>query len=118
MALAVCAWLNPPVVSLVNSIGTGIQIATQLQPFMMGIVISVVVGLLLTMPTSSAAICIAIGLNGLAGGAAVVGCAAHMIGFAVASFKDNGMMRLLLKAWAPACFKFPISLKSLSFYCR
>lgn len=107
VALAVCAWLNPPVVSLVNSIGTGIQIATQLQPFMMGIVISVVVGLLLTMPTSSAAICIAIGLNGLAGGAAVVGCAAHMIGFAVASYKDNGMSGVIAQGVGTSMLQIP-----------
>lgn len=107
VALAVCAWLNPPVVSLVNSIGTGIQIATQLQPFMMGVVISVVVGLLLTMPTSSAAICIAIGLNGLAGGAAVVGCAAHMIGFAVASYKDNGMSGVIAQGVGTSMLQIP-----------
>lgn len=86
-----CAVLNPPVVAAVNAVGVGIQAATELQPFVMGVVIAVVVGLLLTLPTSSAAICIAIGLGGLAGGAAVVGCAAHMIGFAVASYKDNGI---------------------------
>ena len=107
VALAVCAWLNPPVVSLVNSIGTGIQIATQLQPFMMGVVIAVVVGLLLTMPTSSAAICIAIGLDGLAGGAAVVGCAAHMIGFAVASYKDNGMSGVIAQGLGTSMLQIP-----------
>lgn len=107
VALAVCAWLNPPVVSLVNSIGTGIQIATQLQPFMMGVVIAVVVGLLLTMPTSSAAICIAIGLDGLAGGAAVVGCAAHMIGFAVASFKDNGISGAIAQGVGTSMLQIP-----------
>lgn len=91
VAWLVCAVLNPPVVAAVNAVGVGIQAATELQPFVMGVVIAVVVGLLLTLPTSSAAICIAIGLGGLAGGAAVVGCAAHMIGFAVASYKDNGI---------------------------
>ena len=73
VALIVCALLNPPVVAAVNAIGQGIQAATELQPLLMGIVIAVVVGILLTLPTSSAAICIAIGLGGLAGGAAVVG---------------------------------------------
>ncbi|SJM37400.1 hypothetical protein A1019T_01372 [Psychrobacter pasteurii] len=107
VALVVCAWINPPVVSLVNSIGTGIQIATQLQPFMMGVVIAVVVGLLLTMPTSSAAICIAIGLDGLAGGAAVVGCAAHMIGFAVASYKDNGMSGVIAQGLGTSMLQIP-----------
>lgn len=107
VALTVCAWLNPPVVSLVNSIGVGIESATHLQPFMMGVVISVVVGLLLTMPTSSAAICIAIGLDGLAGGAAVVGCAAHMIGFAVASYKDNGVSGLVAQGLGTSMLQIP-----------
>lgn len=74
---------------------------------MMGVVIAVVVGLLLTMPTSSAAICIAIGLDGLAGGAAVVGCAAHMIGFAVASYKDNGMSGVIAQGLGTSMLQIP-----------
>lgn len=107
VAWAVCAWLNPPVVALVNSIGAGIQAATELQPLLMGIVIAVVVGLLLTMPTSSAAICIAIGLGGVAGGAAVVGCAAHMVGFAVASYKDNGIGGLIAQGVGTSMLQIP-----------
>ena len=64
--------------------------ATELQPFLMGIIVSVVVGVALTLPISSAAICAALGLTGLAGGAAVAGCCAQMIGFAVISFRENG----------------------------
>ena len=63
--------------------------ATDLQPFLMGIVVSVVIGIALTLPISSAAICAALGLTGLAGGAAVAGCCAQMVGFAVMSFKEN-----------------------------
>ena len=63
--------------------------ATELQPFLMGILVSVVVGIALTLPISSAAICAALGLTGLAGGAAVAGCCAQMIGFAVISFPEN-----------------------------
>ena len=63
--------------------------ATELQPFLMGILVSVVVGMALTLPISSAAICAALGLTGLAGGAAVAGCCAQMVGFAVISFKEN-----------------------------
>ncbi len=63
--------------------------ATDLQPFLMGVVVSVLVGMALTLPISSAAICAAFGLTGLAGGAAVAGCSAQMIGFAVISFKEN-----------------------------
>ncbi|MBR3539007.1 MAG: PTS sugar transporter subunit IIC [Eubacterium sp.] len=64
--------------------------ATELQPFFMGVLVSVLVGMALTLPISSAAICASFGLVGLAGGAAVAGCSAQMIGFAVISFKENG----------------------------
>ena len=70
-------------------IGTLIMWATELRPFMMGILVSVIVGMALTLPISSAAICAALGLTGLAGGAAVAGCCAQMIGFAVMSFPEN-----------------------------
>ena len=63
--------------------------ATDLQPFFMGIIVSVVIGMALTLPISSAAICAAFGLTGLAGGAAVAGCCANMVGFAVLSFREN-----------------------------
>ena len=111
VAWAVCALLNPPVVAAVNAIGVGIQAATELQPLLMGIVIAVVVGILLTLPTSSAAICIAIGLGGLAGGAAVVGCAAHMIGFAVASYKDNGFSGVISQGLGTSMLQIPNVLK-------
>ena len=65
--------------------------ATEQQPFIMGIIVSVVVGIALTLPISSAAICAALSLTGLAGGAAVAGCCAQMVGFAVASYKENGV---------------------------
>lgn len=70
-------------------VGDIIMWATELQPFLMGILVSVVVGVALTLPISSAAICAALGLTGLAGGAAVAGCCAQMIGFAVISFPEN-----------------------------
>nr|WP_201529412.1 PTS sugar transporter subunit IIC [Psychrobacter frigidicola] len=111
VALAVCALLNPPVVAAVNAVGQGIQAATTLQPLLMGIVIAVVVGILLTLPTSSAAICIAIGLGGLAGGAAVVGSAAHMIGFAVASYKDNGVSGVISQGLGTSMLQIPNVLK-------
>ena len=71
-------------------LGDFINTATEMQPFLMGIIISVVVGMILTLPISSAAICAMIGISGIAGGAAVAGCCAQMIGFAVISFADNG----------------------------
>ena len=69
--------------------------ATDLQPFLMGIAVSVIVGVALTLPISSAAICAALGLTGLAGGAAVAGCCAQMVGFAAMSFKENGVGGLI-----------------------
>ena len=72
-----------------GAVGNAIMWATELQPFFMGILVSVIVGIALTLPISSAAICAALGLTGLAGGAAVAGCCANMVGFAVLSFREN-----------------------------
>ena len=84
------AWLiAKPIGDAAMAIGTVVMWATEQQPFVMGIVVSVVIGIALTLPISSAAICAAIGLTGLAGGAALAGCCANMVGFAVASFKEN-----------------------------
>ena len=81
------AWWAPAIGTAATSVGSIIMWATDLQPFLMGIVVSVVIGIALTLPISSAAICAALGLTGLAGGAAVAGCCANMIGFAVMSFR-------------------------------
>ena len=78
-----------PIGTAATAVGKFIMWATELQPFWMGIIVSVVVGIALTLPISSAAICAAIGLTGLAGGAALAGCCAQMVGFAVMSFKEN-----------------------------
>ena len=84
------SWLiAPPIGNAAMSVGKIIMWATEQQPFIMGILVSVLVGIALTLPISSAAICAALGLTGLAGGAAVAGCSAQMIGFAVISFKEN-----------------------------
>ena len=79
----------PAIGSAASGIGQIIMWATEQQPFLMGIIVSVVVGVALTLPISSAAICHVLGLTGLAGGAAVAGCCAQMVGFAVMSFKEN-----------------------------
>ena len=81
--------IAPAIGNFASSIGNAIMWATELQPFFMGILVSVIVGIALTLPISSAAICAALSLTGLAGGAALAGCCAHMIGFAVMSFKEN-----------------------------
>ncbi len=84
------AWLVcSPVAYAMYYLGSFINTATVMQPFFMGIIISVVVGMILTLPISSAAICAMIGITGLAGGAATVGCCAQMVGFAVISFREN-----------------------------
>ena len=85
----------PAIGAAASSVGQIIMWATDLQPFFMGILVSVVVGIALTLPISSAAICAALSLTGLAGGAAVAGCCAQMIGFAVMSFKENKVGGLL-----------------------
>lgn len=87
--VAIC--LAPSIGTAVDSIGYTIRWATELHPFWMGIILSVVVGILLTLPVSSAAICAGLGLTGLAGGAALAGCCAQMVGFATMSYKENGM---------------------------
>ncbi|MCI6739136.1 MAG: PTS sugar transporter subunit IIC [Bacteroidales bacterium] len=79
----------PAIGSAASAFGQLIMWATELQPFWMGILVSVVVGVALTLPISSAAICAALGLTGLAGGAAVAGCCAQMVGFAVMSWPEN-----------------------------
>ena len=84
------SWLIAPWIGkAAMKVGELIMWATEQQPFIMGILVSVVVGIALTLPISSAAICAALGLTGLAGGAAVAGCSAQMVGFAVISFREN-----------------------------
>lgn len=88
-------WWAPSIGAAASAVGNAIMWATELQPLFMGIVVSVLVGVALTLPISSAAICAALGLTGLAGGAAVAGCCAQMIGFAVMSFRENKWSGLL-----------------------
>ena len=87
--VGLAALIAAPVGKAASAFGQAIMWATELRPFFMGIIVSVVVGIVLTLPISSAAICAALGLTGLAGGAAVAGCCAQMVGFAVMSFREN-----------------------------
>ena len=89
VGVGLSALVAPAIGTAASAVGDFIKWATILQPFWMGIFVSVVVGIALTLPISSAAICAALGLTGLAGGAAVAGCCAQMVGFAVLSFKEN-----------------------------
>lgn len=104
------AW---PMIKFINLIAKGIEIATEVTPFVMGIVIAVSMGLLLTLPTSSAAIWVAIAAGNtsdtmlLAGGAAVVGCAAHMVGFAIQSFRENRWGGLIAQGLGTSMLQIP-----------
>lgn len=83
-------YVGPHISSFMNQIGNFINMATELHPIPMGIIVSVVMGITLTLPISSAALAISLKLSGLAAGAATIGCSANMIGFAVISYKENG----------------------------
>ena len=111
LALAIGPWVG----AAASSLGNLVMWATDLQPFLMGVVVSVVVGAALTLPISSAAICAALGLTGLAGGAALAGCCAQMVGYAAASFADNGWSGVVSQGLGtsmlqvPNIFKKPIT---------
>lgn len=102
----------PLIGSAASSLGNVIMWATELQPFLMGVIVSVLVGVALTLPISSAAICAALGLTGLAGGAAVAGCCAQMIGFACMSFRENGIGGLVSQGLGTSMLQMPNILKN------
>lgn len=95
IGVALAMLIAPAIGSAASVVGKAIMWATEQQPFIMGIIVSVIVGIALTLPISSAAICMVLGLTGLAGGAALAGCCAQMIGFAVMSYPENKMGGLL-----------------------
>ena len=96
-----------PIGVAANAFGQFIKNTTVLQPFFMGIVVSVLVGIALTLPISSAAICAAFTLTGLAGGAAVAGCCAQMVGFAVMSFRENRWGGLVSQGLGTSMLQMP-----------
>ena len=107
------AWvIAPPVGAAAGAFGQLIMRATDLQPFLMGILVSVLVGIALTLPISSAAICSVLGLTGLAGGAAVAGCCAQMVGFAVMSFRENGWGGLVSQGLGTSMLQMPNIVKN------
>ncbi|MFR1833826.1 MAG: PTS transporter subunit IIC [Lachnospiraceae bacterium] len=91
----IAQFVGPGVAAFMDAFGMMVKTATEMQPFFMGIIVSALIGIALTLPISSAAICIALTLDGLAGGAATAGCCAQMVGFAVLSFRENGIGGLL-----------------------
>lgn len=104
--------IAPPIGSAAGAFGILIDNATKLQPFWMGIVVSVLVGIALTLPISSAAICSVLGLTGLAGGAALAGCCAQMVGFAVMSFKENKWGGLVSQGLGTSMLQMPNIVKN------
>ena len=98
--IALSYLMAPAIGTAASSVGNLIMWATTQQPFIMGILVSVIVGMALTLPISSAAICAALGLTGLAGGAALAGCCAQMVGFAVMSINENGINGLISQGLA------------------
>ena len=99
--------LAPGIGAAASTVGDLIKWATGQQPFLMGVLVSLVVGATLTLPLSSAAICAALSLTGLAGGAAVAGCCAQMVGFAVMSFRENGVGGLISQGLGTSMLQMP-----------
>ena len=104
--------IAPPIGAAASAFGRLIVETTKLQPFFMGILVSVLVGIALTLPISSAAICSVLGLTGLAGGAAVAGCCAQMVGFAVMSFKENRWGGLVAQGVGTSMLQMPNIVKN------
>ena len=107
VGVALAKWIAAPIGTAASAFGIVIDNATKLQPFWMGIAVSVLVGIALTLPISSAAICSVLGLTGLAGGAAVAGCCAQMVGFAVMSFKENRWGGLVSQGLGTSMLQMP-----------
>ncbi len=112
IGVALAKLIAPPIGTAAASFGILIDEATKLQPFWMGIAVSVLVGIALTLPISSAAICSVLGLTGLAGGAAVAGCCAQMVGFAVMSFRENKWGGLVSQGIGTSMLQMPNIIKN------
>ena len=107
VGVALAKLIAPPIGAGASAFGDMIDQATRLQPFWMGIAVSVLVGIALTLPISSAAICQVLKLTGLAGGAAVAGCCAQMVGFAVMSFRENRWGGLVSQGLGTSMLQMP-----------
>ena len=110
--VGIASVIAAPIGAAARAVGEAIMWATELQPFLMGIAVSVLVGIALTLPISSAAICASFGLVGLAGGAAVAGCCAQMVGFAVMSFRENRWGGLVAQGVGTSMLQMPNIVKN------
>jgi uncharacterized membrane protein len=106
-AMGLAPWIG----KFASLCGSAIMWATEMQPFLMGILVSAITGILLTLPISSAAVCAALGLTGLAGGAALAGCCAHMVGYAVVSWRDNKIGGLFAQGIGTSMLQIPNLMK-------
>ncbi len=107
VGVGVAQLMGPTVSALMAAFGELIIATTELHPFFMGILVSVIVGMVLTLPISSAALCVMLGLSGLAGGAALAGCCAQMVGFAVASYRENKIGGLISQGIGTSMLQVP-----------
>lgn len=107
VGVALAQWIGPSVNQLMQWIGQVIIFSTEANPLIMGMVIAVVVGMVLTLPISSAALCLMLQLDGLAAGAATIGCCTQMIGFATISYKDNGLKGVLAQGIGTSMLQVP-----------
>lgn len=105
-------FIGPVMASVMRGLGDIINRATELQPIPMGIIVAVLMGMILTLPISSAALAISLGLDGLAAGASVVGCAAQMVGFAVASYRENGIGGAIAQGLGTSMLQVPNIIKN------
>lgn len=105
-------YVAPFISGFMNYIGNFINMATELHPIPMGIIVSVTMGMVLTLPISSAALAISLKLSGLAAGASTVGCAANMIGFAIASYRENGFGGLIAQGIGTSMLQIPNIVKN------
>ncbi|MBS3995123.1 MAG: PTS sugar transporter subunit IIC [Alkaliphilus sp.] len=105
-------FIGPVMASVMKGLGDVINRATELQPIPMGIIVAVLMGMILTLPISSAALAISLGLSGLAAGASVVGCATQMVGFAVASYRENGIGGAIAQGLGTSMLQVPNIIKN------
>ena len=110
--IGIATLVAAPIGAAASAVGDAVKWATLQQPFLMGILVSVIIGIALTLPISSAAICAALTLTGLAGGAAVAGCCAQMVGFAVMSFKENRWGGLVAQGLGTSMLQMPNIVKN------
>lgn len=112
IGLLVSSLIGEPIQGFMNWVGNLIMISTNQQPLIMGALVSTIVGVALTLPISSAAICMMLSLSGLAGGAATIGCCCQMVGFAVISFRDNGLEGLVSQGIGTSMLQMPNIIKN------